>query len=386
MKQRHVMLAIYPPIPLRYGGIALYAKEHNWHITIADRLVRSPSPAGWSGDGAMVTLRDEPGLVRFATGLMKRGVPVVDLTYYRPEIAVPRCIPDYESAGRAGAKHLREIGMKRVVWFSTFWSNVHDLFYKGFSEEWASLNPVGSAPPPAKIVVSERVPRTRLDDHRRLVRVFTPILREMEKPCGVLTYNDEDAARLEWLCLEAGVRVPDEIAILGIANDTLVCENQQIPISSVVGNLSRNGYEGAALLDRLMNGEPPPERPLLVPCGEIVQRRSTNCVAVDNPVLRKALEIIAEEFVNPPSAPQMAERVGVSRATLDRLFARDLDRSMRDEIMRRRLDKAKSLLRKSVMPVRDIAAACGFCNAGHFVNTFKSVCGTTPANWRETQA
>ena len=82
------MLMINPPIPLRFDGIVKYAREHDWHLTLANRLVRAPR--GWNGDGALVTLRGDAETSRFVEGLVKAHIPVVDLTSYMPEVNVPR--------------------------------------------------------------------------------------------------------------------------------------------------------------------------------------------------------------------------------------------------------------------------------------------------------
>ena len=368
------MLMINPPIPLRFDGIVKYARERDWHLTLANRLVRAPR--GWNGDGALVTLRGDAETSRFVEGLAKARIPVVDLTFYMPELDMPRVIPDYTSAGRIAGAHFAEMGLKRAVWFSTIWTKVHCLFFDGLAEHW---------PTAQKIVLATIVPKTKLDDVDRFADVMAPCLRALKKPVGILTYNDEEAARILALCLELGINVPDEIAILGIGNDIFLCENQTVPLSSVMDNLERNGYEAAALLDRLMDGASPPTKPVLVPCQGLAARRSTDILAVDNPVLRKALDYLKLRIANPPSAVQLSEAVGVSRATLDRLFAAHLGRSMHDEVTRMRLSRAKGMLSDGAATIRETAAACGFCNAGHFITVFRQTVGVTPGRWRETQ-
>ena len=378
MKQRQVMLMITPPLPQMYGGILRYAREHDWHLTLADRLVRLPS--GWNGDGALVTLRENGASQRFAESLARRGIPFVDLTYRLPDIPVPRVLVDYESIGRVAARHFASIGLRNAAWFSTTWSNVHGLIFKGYSSECRARG----LEKPLRIILSDVVAKSRLDNTDRFMAAVGPKLRELPKPVGILALNDDEASRILGLCLELEIPVPEDVAILGIGNDTFLCENQTIPISSVIDVPDERGYGGAALLDRMMDGEAPPESPILLPCREIVPRRSTDAVAASSPALRRVLAILAKEFANPPSAVHMAERVGVSRATLDRMFANELRHSYRDEILRRRMAAAKTLLRDTRQPVHSIAAECGFCNAGHFINTFRSHCGQTPAAWRRS--
>ena len=380
MKPRKVMLMIDPPIPARFEGIGRFAREHGWRLTLANRLVRAPR--GWSGDGAIVTLRDDPAVLRFAEGLALQGVPVVDITCHWPEIAIPRAIPDYRGAGLVAARHFLDIGLRRAVWFSTAWSNVQALFCKGLEEGMDAAARGDAHPPVSRIVLSRLVPHSRLDDADRFAAALAPRLRALPKPAGILTYNDAEAARLLALCLDTGIKVPEEIAILGIGNDVFLCENQAVPISSVIDDLERNGYEGAALLERLMDGAPAPESPVVVPCGGVRARRSTDTFAVESPVLREAIRLLTERIDRPPSINRIAQLTGVSRATLDRLCRRELGHPPHAELLRRRLAKARELLRDTDLPAAEISARCGFCNPAWFSAAFVRAEGTPPAKWR----
>ena len=417
--RRHVMLMIDPPIPARFEGIGRYAREHGWRLTLANRLVRAPR--GWSGDGAIVTLRGDPAVVRFADGLARRGIPVVDVTCHRPDVAIPRVLPDYRGAGHVAALHFQNIGLKRAVWFSTEWSNVQALFCTGLEEGMAQLggprsvaaddprtggprsvaaddprtggprSVAADAPrtepgPPAmrRIILSQLLPRSRLDDPDRFAAVLSPRLRALPKPVGLLAYNDEEAARVSALCLDIGIQVPEEIAILGIGNDAFLCENQAVPISSVIDNLERNGYEGAALLDRLMDGAPIPDTPVVVPCGGVCARRSTDTFAAESPVLREAVRLLSEHLDHPPGIDRIAQLTGVSRATLDRLFLRELGRPPHAELLRRRLTIARKLLRDTNLPAAEISAQCGFCNPAAFSAAFARAEGLPPGKWRKS--
>ena len=164
--------------------------------------------------------------------------------------------------------------------------------------------------------------------------------------------------------------MPEEIAILGIGNDAFLCENQTVPLSSVDDELERNGSEAAALLERLMEGQGVPSAPVLVPCTRVWARRSTDTLATESPVLRRALEILSARLASPPSMVELAEAVGVSRATLDRLFLREFGRPAHAELLRRRIARARNMLRDTLLSVAAISDECGFCNPGYFAVAF----------------
>ena len=85
---KHVMILVTPAYQSRIAGIARYARQHSWQLTILDRLARQPR--GWKGDGALVTMRSNPAIVDFVKSLKRHGIPVVDLSLNHPEIKVPR--------------------------------------------------------------------------------------------------------------------------------------------------------------------------------------------------------------------------------------------------------------------------------------------------------
>lgn len=377
--KKNIMLMIDPPIPARFEGIGKFAREHGWHLTLANRLVRTPR--GWSGDGALVTLRNDPSTVRFTEDLMRRGIPVVDLTFHRPDITIPRVIPDYTGAGRLAARHFITNGIRRTAWFSTEWSNVQKLFFKGLCDGMAEAhNPQSIV---ERFVLTELVPKSRLDDPDCFESTLSPRLLALRKPLGILAYNDEEASRVAALCIDIGIRIPEEIAIMGIGNDVFLCENQAVPISSVDDELERTGYDAAALLQRLMDGETPPHEPILTRCRIVIRRRSTNTFATENPIIGKALSIFAANLDNPPSMVNLARRLGVSRATLDRLFIRELGMAAHSVLLRQRLEKSKEMLLNTGMNASEISAVCGFCNPAYFSAAFKRSEGVTPGKWRK---
>ena len=155
-----------------------------------------------------------------------------------------------------------------------------------------------------------------------------------------------------------------------------------MPISSIEHDQGRTGYEGAELLDRLMNGEKPPRNPILIPPRGITVRASTDFIAATSPIVRKALEHIRSNIGTSFGLSQIAAKAGVSRTTVAQLFEQELGRSVGAEIMRQRLDLAKRLLANDALSIAEIAFRTGFCNPAYFTNTFHRATGLTPKAWR----
>ena len=376
MKRRNVLILVTPAYQPRLAGIARYARQHGWQLTILDRIARQPK--GWKGDGVLVTLRDNPEIVAFVKSLRRRNIPVVDLTYNHPEMQIPRVSGDHAAMGRLARRHFEEHNFRHFAWFSTNWLNIHRLRYDGFSNPQPStLNPQ-----PFRWVFAEEAPPERLDDFAWFDSWLGGKLRAAPKPLALLAYDDADAARALGACLAAGLSVPEDVAILGIGGDRLICENQSVPISSIEHDQGRTGYEGAELLDRLMDGENPPLKPILIPPRGITVRASTDFIAAASPIVRQSLEYIHTHLGRPFGLAQIANETGTSRATVARLFEQELGRPVGSEILRQRLELAKRLLARGELSIAEIAYRTGFCNPAYFTNTFRANIGLTPKAWR----
>ena len=388
MKPKNVLAMVSPMSAERVSGIARYAREHGWNLMIQDRL--GHTPLAWNGDGILATLRSDSVTFRCIEKLMRRGIPLVDLTVSRPEIKVPRVTSDHREIGRLAARHFAEREFHHVAWFSSGWGNVHRLRYQGLAETGAER--------PLKWVAADEIPVQRQSEWPSFVAWIRDKLAAAEKPLAVLTYDETDAARLLYAAKELGVNVPEELAILSIGNNPLVCENQSVPLSSIDQNLERGGYEAAALLDRLMSQqtsrlttkqsnnrsiEQSNNQTILVPPAGIVTRRSTDVIAVADATVRQALKFIDRNLGKAIGAPQIANELGIRRTELDTIFRSQLARSVGEEIRRQRFARVKLLLETTDLSVSKIAGATGYCTPSHLTNAFKAAFGQTPKAWRK---
>ena len=363
MVSRTVLLMITPYSQPRLEGISRFARAHGWNLMMEDRLLPDEDPRQY--DGVLMTLRDAPEAVAAARRLLRAKVPTVDLTIERPDVRLPRVVSDHAAIGRAAAAHFRERGFSSLAWFSSGWTNVHRLRYEGFCSECDT--------PPV------RWTRDGL----------AAAIQDAPKPVGVLAYNDVDAARLVAVCRKEGIGVPEDVAVLGIGNDTFLCENQAVPLSSVEQDLQRNAYQGAALLDALMSATLSARAaacrraPRLTPPGGEVARASSDTLAHPHPLIRAALVHIRQNLTRPFGAPEIAVSLGISRSHLDHLFVHETGHSVGKEILTQRLREVKRLLAGTDLPIAAIAAQTGFCNAGYLSNTFRRAEGRSPKKWRQ---
>lgn len=348
-KTKDVLVMLSPVSQPRLAGIAKYAKEHGWHLMVQDRL--RTEIAGWTADGVIATVREGSLIAAAVRGLKARGVPIVDLTNELPRMKLVRVNSDNRAIGRLAAEHFDTLHFMNRAWFSNGWSHVHQLRYEGLTErrpaaKWVDKAPVENAP----------------------------------KPIAVLTYDETDAALLLRKCLQLDISVPEEVSILSIGNDPLLSEMQPVPISSIDQDLERGGYEAAATLGEMMDGHP--GRSQLIQPKSIVIRHSTDVIAVENPLVRRAVIFIRDNLARPLGADQVADAVGLTRSQIDKLFAAELGHSVGSEVLRQRLAHVKMLLKNTDLPAARIAAKAGFCTPSHLSNVFRHETGLTPKAWR----
>ena len=373
MRPKHVLLQLGYTSKRRLEAIAAFAKAHNWFITLEDR---SSLPRGWTGDGVLTLLRArQPRLVAYVRRLAARGIPVVDLSICHPEVSLPRVIGDHAAIGALAADHFAERRFRNVALFSKDFTHTEQLRFDGFRRRWRGGRPL-------ELLWRNEVPEKRYDDWNALMRWLVKRLSDAPKPIAVFAFNDSDAARVLHAAQTAGLSIPEEVAILGVDDESIIVENQSVPLSSIRHDLAGIGHEAAALLDRLMNGRPVPEQPVLVAPLGISVRRSTDVVAVSSPAMRRALRLISERLADSYGASELAAELGVSRATLNRMFAGELDSSPSAEFLRQRIAKARKLLSETDDQMKEIAAACGFCSGAHLANVFRDETGQTPREFR----
>jgi LacI family transcriptional regulator len=367
---KNVLVMVSPMSTRRLSGIARFAKEEGWQVLLQDRL--GHHPLAWNGDGVIVTLRNDPSTCSHIAALIQRGIPVVDLTIQRPDIDVPRVVADHYAIGRLAAEHFLDRNFHHYAWFSLGWGHVHHLRYRGY----ASLIDAD------RWVAREALSKRKLHDWKTFSSWIKEKMAGAPKPLAILTYDEADSARLLSFANELGLSVPEEVAILSIGDERIICENQTTPLSSIDQNLEYAAYEAAKLLKRLMNGAPPPRKAKLIPPTGIVLRPSTDVMAVADPLVRQAITFIKANLASRFGVIQIAEALKTTTNILQKRFMKELGRPAGAEVARQRLAQAKLLLRNTSLTLAEIASATGYCTPSHLSNTFRRAIGVSPRRWR----
>jgi LacI family transcriptional regulator len=370
--QKNVLLALGTYDYRTHRGVARYAGQHHWHLN-SEMCMWGRLPRGWKGDGILTVLDYQADLVRF---IRAATVPVVDLSLNRQDVPLPRVVGDNRLIGQMAAEHFLERGFRHFAWHANHTQPAAEARYAGFAETLEE-----------EVLVCERwiwEPGHRRPGDLWLAkcRWLTQKLQAMPKPGAVFAFRDADAANVLDACRATGLAVPEDVAILGVDNNDLICETQSVPLSSVHHDLERLGYDGAALLDRLMEGAMAPREPILIPPRGIVTRRSSEGLAVRHEPCRRAVKLLQQHFSRNIGVEDAVRASGLSRRGLEKAFRDHVGRSVGEELGRIRLAKVKELLLRTAMPVADIAAATGFHTPQYLNNVFRKATGLTPRKYR----
>ncbi len=377
--KRSVLLALMDTHHGFLKGAARYAREHHWHL-VPDMIYTAKIPVGWRGDGILSFIGDRDDLADF---ILASGLPAVEISMVRSDINLPRVEGDSEMIGRLAAEHFLERGFRHFAWAPFLNDVVNAERQQGFLNRLAQENLTCRNLPTADASDSNPAARDWLDRRQRIIRK----LAELPKPLAVFAYNDCVAADIIDACEDAGLLVPEAVAVMGVDNDLILCECIRVPLSSVCHDLEGMAYQAAALLDRLMDGAEPPTEVLRIQPKGVVTRKSTDIVAVENLQLARALRFIREQNADPLLGVEVVvAATDISRRLLEKTFRREMKRSLNEEIVRVRMEKVKDLLTTTDLKVVDVAAATGFSRPSHLFRTFRKLVGASPTSYRQAQA
>lgn len=207
-------------------------------------------------------------------------------------------------------------------------------------------------------------------------------LRELEKPCGIFAANDFAAAAVRDAALKLGLRIPGEVAIVGVDDDRRICLGKKPGITSVAPDWERGGFSAAAALDEILAGRRLSGRMTFYPLG-LMRRETTARLARADARIVAAIALIRAKACKGLGAAHVAQSIHGSRRFAEKLFRDVTGESILEEIRRVRFDAAKVLLAHSALSLEHIAAKTGYASAPTFCREFKSMTGMAPRFWRK---
>lgn len=356
-------------------GVTAFLREHGpWSIYLSEHGRGDSVPhwlEGWQGDGILARIENR----RIADAVAERGLPTVDLSAARLLPEVPWAETDDAAIARLAFEHLFERGLRHLGFCGLSDYNWSALRCEHFGELAAKREcdcAIHIARAPAGRAASESSDRAEL----------TRWLKGLPKPAGVFACFDIRGRQVLDACRGAGLRVPDDVAVIGVDNDTVLCELSDPPLSSVEPDTARTGYIAAEMLDRMMGGRRIGPEAHLVPPTRVMARRSTDALAIDDPDVSAAIRFIRERACDGISVAQVLDEVPLSRRALETRFQRLLGRTPHNEIVRVQIERARQLLTETDLPLKAIATRLGLRHPEYLNVLFRRVEGQSPGAYR----
>lgn len=362
-------------------GVAKFVREHGrWSIFLQERSLGDVSPGWlkeWEGDGIIARVENRP----MAEAIRRLGLPAVDVRYLLPNLAMPSIRTDDEAVARVASEHLLERGFRHFAFCGFDGADYSDIRRDSFAERIAQAGfRCHAFEDPQK---PRRASTLEYEEHGlKYEDLVASWLKDLPKPIGLMACNDIRGQQVLNACRAIGVAVPDEVAVIGVDNDEVLCDLSDPPLTSVIPNTERIGYEAAALLDRMMAGARAPKHPIFIEPAGIVTRGSTEVLAIEDRHIAAAVRFIREHACEGIDVSDVLRAVPLSRSTLERRFGRALGRSPKDEILRVRLNRAKQLLVQTDFSLALVAEKVGFEHTEYLSVIFKKKTGLTPGQFR----
>lgn len=208
-------------------------------------------------------------------------------------------------------------------------------------------------------------------------------IESLEKPVAIFSSDDNRARQIIEMSKIANYHVPDDIAVLGVDNDDLVCELSMPPLSSIALNARKAGYEAAEILDTLMNNKPSESGKVFVQPTYIAARRSTDIMAIENMNVVKALRYIRENSDKLIQISDVVNATFISRRSLEREFKQHVEKTILQEIRESRADYIAELLVKTNKTTNEISMMLGYNTMENLSRYFKKIKGMTPKEYRK---
>ena len=364
-------------------GIMKYSRLYGpwqFYLTPGDFEQIVPKMKDWKGDGIIARVINKTT----ANLLLKTGLPLVvlDLSpeivkdFRRKGVRFVELASDSTGATQMAMEHLIGKQLQQfafVGYYGQIWSEKREKTFINHMSQRGYNTHVYRTP------MREGVPLSWEKEEQ----ILSQWLKTLPKPIGLMACNDQRGREVLEACNLAEIAVPEEISVIGVDNDELLCELSYRPLSSVALNAVQGGYLAAMTLHEMIRGDSVENKKIIVPPLHIVERRSTEVVAIDDPDIAAALQFIHMQPPDQLTIENVVEGTCVSRRVLELRFRQQLGYTILQEIQKVRIDRAKRLLLETDYAIPKIAEIVGFATGSYLIQIFRNKVGMTPSKFRK---
>jgi LacI family transcriptional regulator len=342
-------------------GIARYSKLHGpWSFYMEPIGLKSSIPhlTSWKPDG--IIMRDS----LITKELLKLKIPTILAIH---DSSYPKDLPviktDSESIGRLASQYLLEKGLKNLAYFglNNFdWSVERGTYFSRLNSE-AGFKTYIYKP-------KKKIKKDEWEDEQKQVSDW---VNSLPKPVGIFACNDDQGQHILEVCKLNDLKVPEDVAVIGVDNDPMICDISDPPLTSIALNVEAAGYEAAKLIDGMIDKNKISGKQIMVSPSHIIQRQSTDILAVNDPDVAKAIQFIKKNAKNKILIDDVVQNTGISRRSLERKFRNTIHRSIGKEIQYVRVELISKLLVETDIPISQIATLFDFTEIEHISRYFK---------------
>jgi LacI family transcriptional regulator len=359
-------------------GVIRYAKSRpDWELVYSDQhlsLVGNYREVEELPDlgvkGIIMTWCDEEKWKK----IKKLKLKAVTISSDVPVKQIPRVLTDDRLVGEMAADHFLERGFQNFAFCGSLSVPWDQLRWEGFNKRLASRGFTSS--------LFESKHLENMNIKKRKSSRLMNWLKDQPKPLAIMASDDVHGAQLIDTTKRSGLRVPGDVAILGIDNSPLVCNATLPSLTSIELDSFGVGYQAAELMQKLILGRKTSLSPMLLPPIGIHTRQSSEAFATTDEVLLKAMDYLFQNLSNPIGVAEIAGASGVSRRTLELRFKNSFSKSIARYLLERRIRKACDLLLDFNLTIDEVSQLSGFRTSSHFCSTFRDIEGDSPAKWR----
>lgn len=361
-------------------GIVRYARLHGpwgFYVTPGDFEQALPKMQQWGGTGIIARIETS----QIAKAILDSGLPTIALDLSEQELKPPHPLSrfsevssDSAGAARMAANHLLERGFRSFAFIGIagrVWSR---------RREQSFCRTITRAGYKVEVYKSPRARRDQQWDREQ--PALAEWLRHLPKLTGVMACNDDRGREVLEACRAAEIHVPEELAVIGVDNDELLCELADPPLSSVALNAEGTGYRTAALLDKMMRRRSGKPRRVKSKPLHVVRRGSTDIFAIDDPDVAAALRFIHDHAKEPIQVDDVVRHVAISRRNIEIRVHKSVGRTLHAELQRVRMERARRFLVETDLPIPKVAEAVGYSTPSYFIQVFRAEHDLTPAKYR----
>ncbi|AQQ71048.1 Xylose operon regulatory protein [Limihaloglobus sulfuriphilus] len=357
------------------SGITKYARLHGpWTFYNEpggqhERVI--PILENWNADGIVAHVSELEQLEK----LRRPGLPVIAFGGKQKYHSVHTIHPDSGAIGKMAADFFLEKNFRNFAfcgWSDMYWSTERG---EAFRDE---LKKHGF-----KIQFYSRPQMRYQRPWEKEQKLLMDWLKSLPKPVAVMACNDDRALHILEACKNQGISVPNEVAVLGVDNDRLICHLTNPILSSIELDYERTGYEAAEFLKELMDGAKYEPRMISAFPLRVIERGSTPALITNEPLVARALDFIYVNSKRPIQVTDVAEAVVASRRTLEQKFRNERNRSVLQEIRRARVQRVARMLEETNLSIYKIAIILGFTSVNNISRYFRRETGISPSEHRE---